>query len=94
MLAGDVLSEHPSFQKGLEKPQSVWKYGNCPTADDSSDLSQPPCRSACPSSTDLETEVLTEPSLVKRRLLGFCEAREEQTPGDGRLVFGGHSGIG
>lgn len=93
-LAGDVLSEHPSFQKGLAKPQSLWKWGKRPSVNDSPALSQPPCRSGFPSSVDLGSEALTGSSLVKGKLLDFCKAREEQTPGDGKLTFDGHSGIG
>lgn len=98
-LAGDVLCEHPSFQKGLEKAQSFWKYGKCLGADDNSpNSSQLPGGLGLPSSVDLETKVLTGWSLgevFKGRLLSFCEVRDEQMPGDGRrLTFDGHSGIG
>lgn len=98
-LAGDVLSEQPSFQKGLEKAQLLWKYGKCPGADDNSPISsQLPGRLGLPSSVDLETEVLTGwllGKVFKGRLLSFCEVRDEQTPGDGRrLTFDGHSGMG
>ena len=99
ILAGDVLSEHPSFQKGLEKAQSLWKYGKRPSADDNSpNSSQLPGGLGLPSSVDLETEVLTGWSLgkvFKGRLLGFCEVRDEEVLGDGgRLIFDGHSGMG
>lgn len=98
-VAGDVLSEHPSFQKGLEKAQSFWKYGKRPGANDNSpNSSQLPGRLGLPSSGDLESEVLTAWSLgevFNGRLLGFCEVRDEQIPGDGRrLTFDGHSGMG
>lgn len=93
-LAEDMLREHPSFQKGLEKAQSLWKYGKCPGASSS----QLPDGLGLPSSADLEAKVLTGWSLgegFKGRLLGFCEARDEQIPGDGGgLTFVGHSGMG
>lgn len=98
-LAGDVLSEPPSFQKGLEKAQSLWKYGKRPGAEDnSSNSSQLPGGLGLPSSVDLETRVLTGWSLgeaFRGRLLGFCGVRDEQVMGDGRrLMFDGHSGMG
>lgn len=98
-LAGDVLSEPPSFQKGLEKAQSLWKYGKPPCAEDnSSNSSQLPGGLGLPLSVDLETKVLPGWSLgevFKGRPLGFCEVRDGQVMGDGRrLTFGGHSGMG
>lgn len=98
-LAGDVLSKHPSFQKGLEKAQSLWKYGKCSGANDNSpNSSQLPGSFGLPSSVVLETEDFTGWSLgeaFKGRLLGFCEVRDEQILGDGgRLTFDGHSGMG
>lgn len=87
-LAEDMLREHPSFQKGLEKAQSLWKYGKCPGASSS----QLPDGLGLPSSADLEAKVLTGWLLgegFKGRLLG------EQIPGDGGgLTFVGHSGMG